>query len=129
MPVDSTPNARITSLGNGLTQEMIAEQTHLKYNPGTGSGTVSFQARPSLYINNQYTPLKGGYDVLTVDVDDIVARCFGQGLKDPVTGADLSRISGAGMTVIIKAAYDILFNERAKTGYKPHNQVDVETNT
>lgn len=113
MPTDNTSNARIVSLGNGITQEMIAEQTHLTYDPATGMGGVSFQARPSLYINKVYTPLKGDYDVLTVDLVGIIARTFGQGYTDPVTGADLSRISGAGVMVILKAAYDKLYNERA----------------
>ena len=31
---------------------------------------------------------------------------------DPVTGADLSSISPAGVTAIIKAVYDVLHNER-----------------
>jgi len=107
-----TSNARIRAIADGVSAEMIAEQTHLFYDPKTGSGTIAFQARESLFVNNSYQPLSGTYDVLEVSIEDVALRCFGAGV-DPATGADLSKISGAGMALIIKAAYDILFNERA----------------
>jgi hypothetical protein len=107
-----TTNARIREIAPGVTAEMIAEQTHLFYDPLTGGGTISFQARESLFVNDAYQPLAGGYDVLQVTIPDIAARCFGSG-ADPVTGADLSQLSAAGIALIIKAAYDTLYNERA----------------
>ena len=106
------PNARIRTIAEGITAEMIAEQTHLLYDPSTGSGVVSFQARESLFVNNAYQPLNGDYDVLQVTIADIAPRCFGVG-TDPVTGADLSKVSTAGLALVIKAAYDTLYNERA----------------
>jgi len=105
-------NARIRTIADGITAEMISEQTHLFYDPSTGGGSVSFQARESLYVNNAYQPLNGDYDVLQVNISDIVSRCFGTG-ADPVTGTDLSKVSAAGLSLIIKAAYDTLYNERA----------------
>lgn len=107
-------NARIREIATGITGEMIAEQTHLFYDPATGTGSVSFQARESLFVNGAYQPLAGGYDILQTNLSDIQTRAFvAAGTLDPVTGADLSRISAAGVMVIIKAAYDVLYNERA----------------
>lgn len=110
-----TTNARITTLAAGVTSEMIAEQTHLFYDPATGSGSVSFQARSNLFINGVHQPLSGNeYDILQDDVADIATRNFAaSGSVDPVTGADLSKISTGGLILIIKAAYDVLYNERA----------------
>jgi hypothetical protein len=109
-----TTNARIRTIATGITAEMIAEQTQIFYDPATGAGSVSFQARESLYVNGGYQPLAGGFDILQVPAADILARCFvAAGVLDPVTGTDLSTVSAAGMELIIKATYDILFNERA----------------
>lgn len=105
-------NARIRAISEGITAEMIAEQTHLFYDPQTGGGTIAFQARESLFVNGSYQPLAGNFDVLQVSIGDIASRCFGTG-TDPITGADLSQLSAAGIALIIKAAYDTLYNERA----------------
>jgi hypothetical protein len=109
-----TTNARIRTLATGVTGEMIAEQTHLFYDPATGGGSVSFQGRESLFVNGAYQPLTGDYDILKADLAGIATRKFSAaGTSDPVTGADLSQVSAAGMVLILKAAYDALYNERA----------------
>lgn len=109
-----TTNARIRILATGVSGEMIAEQTHLFYNQATGGGSVSFQGRESLFVNGAYQPLTGDYDILQADVADIATRKFASvGAVDRVTGADLSKISTGGIMLIIKAAYDTLYNERA----------------
>lgn len=107
-----TANARITDLGNGITSEKIAEQVHLFYNPADQSSSVAYQYRPSLYVNGAFTGAAGDWQVLQDDIASIATRCFGTG-ADPVTGADLSKISTAGLALIIKAAFDVRFNEVA----------------
>ncbi|HEV2678911.1 MAG TPA: hypothetical protein VGV14_00270 [Rhodanobacter sp.] len=109
---DST-NARIRTLATGITAEMIAEQTHMFYDPATGGGYVTFQAREVLYVNGVLQAPMGDFDILRVEVPDIAAHAFGAGKVDPVTGADLSGVSVAGVMTIIKAAYDALYNARA----------------
>lgn len=109
-----TDNARIRTIAPGITGEMIAEQTHLFYDAATGSGSVSFQSRENLFINGAHQPLSGDFDVLQANLADIATRTFvSAGVTDPVTGADLSAVSAAGMTVWLKAAFDVLYNERA----------------
>lgn len=107
-------NARIRAVAPGVTAEMIAEQIHLIYQPSTGEGTVSFQARESLFVGSAYEPLNGNFNVLDKNVQDIATRCFAdEGVIDPVTGVDLSKVSTGGVELILKAAYDKLFNEQA----------------
>ncbi|HEV2681229.1 MAG TPA: hypothetical protein VGV14_12065 [Rhodanobacter sp.] len=108
-----TTNARIRTLATGITAEMIAEQTHMFYDPATGGGYVSFQAREVLYVNGTHQAPMGDFDILQVQIADIATHAFGAGKVDPVTGADLSSVSVAGVMTIIKAAYDALYNARA----------------
>lgn len=111
----TTTNARITTLATGVTSEMIAEQTHLFYDPATGTASISFQARASLYINGAYQPLASSdWSVLQTNLATIQTQTFAAaGTVDPVTGADLSKISAAGVMLIMKAAYDVLYNQQA----------------
>lgn len=109
-----TTNARIRTIAENITAEMIAEQTHLFYDPATGGGYVSFQAREHLFAPDQPPVPMGDYDILQAQVADIAPLCFGAGLVDPVTGADLSQVSAGGVMAIIKAAYDQLYNARAE---------------
>lgn len=109
-----TTNARIRTIAPNITAEMIAEQTHMFYDPTTQGGYVSFQAREHLVVDAVVGLPMGDYNILRVDVTAIAQTKFGAGLKDPVTQADLSNVSTAGIMVIIKAAYDQLFNAKAK---------------
>lgn len=107
-------NARIQQIANGVNSEVIAEQTHLFYDVNTGRANVSFQARKYLFVNGVPQSPMGDFDVLPVQISNIASRCLTpEGSVDPVTGADLSKISAAGMMVVLKAAYDVLYNERA----------------
>lgn len=108
-----TSNPRIRVIADGITAEMIAEQTHLFYDPTTGGGYVSFQAREHLIVGNDVQAPLGDFDILQVQLPDVATLKFGAGLVDPVTGQDLSNISGAGQTLLMKAAYDQLFAARA----------------
>lgn len=108
-------NARIRTVAPGVTAEMVAEQVHMFYDPATGSASVSFQARESLFVGNIYEPLNGNFTVLQVNLQDIATRTFcDAGTLDPVTGIDLSHVSPGGIDLILKAAYDKLFNEQAE---------------
>jgi len=108
-----TDNARIRTIAPDVVAEMIAEQVHLFYDPATGGGYASFQAREVLYVGGQHQAPMGDFNILQVQIDAIATQCFGAGLVDPVTGADLSQVSVGGLDALIKAAYDQLFNANA----------------
>lgn len=107
-------NARVKTIASGITGEMIAEQTHIFYDPATGGGYVSFQARETLYVNGEVRAPMGDFDILQVQLPAIATQCFCNGVTDPVTGADLSGVSVGGVSLILKAAYDQLYNARAQ---------------
>lgn len=110
-----TTNARISTVATGITREIVAEQTHLFYEPATKLGYVSFQHRPSLYINGAFDGPAGDFGVLQLQLADVATRCYSTSV-DPVTGADLSKISAAGITQILKDVFDIAYNEQAAAG-------------
>lgn len=102
---------RIQTLAAGFTREVIAEQTHLFYDPITKSVTVSFQYRPNMYVNDQPMGAGGDWSTLIVGVDELASRLFGEGVVDPVTGKPLNDVSGAGIVMLIKAAFPALYDE------------------
>lgn len=109
---DTTQNPRTRSIAPGVSAEMIAEQTHMFYDPQTGGGYVSFQAREHLIVGTEVQQPLGDFDILIAQIPDIMAIKFGGGLRDPVTDVDLSNVSTAGVMVYIKAAYDQLYAAR-----------------
>lgn len=109
-----TTNARIRDIATGVTAEMIAEQTHLFYDPTSKTGYASFQAREHLVVNDVVGLPMGDYNILRVDLAAIATTKFGAGLVDSVSGLDLSQLTVAGLDTYIKAAYDQLFNANAQ---------------
>lgn len=105
-------NARISTIATGITREIVAEQTHLFYDPATKLGYVAFQHRPSLYVNGEFNGPAGEFDVLQLHLADVATRCYSTSI-DPVTGADLSKISAAGIAQILKDVFDIAYNEQS----------------
>ena len=91
---------------DGVTKERIAVQTHIYYDPATGSAKIVFQAQPCLYMNDAFVGVAGDYETLTLDLAMIASDCYGTGV-DPVTGADNTKVSSAGIVQMIKSAFAI----------------------
>lgn len=108
-------NARLTDVAPTVVKEQIAEVVSFNYNALTQGATLSFQSRAYMYVNAVPQAMaETNPNYLQAPVDQAMqVECFGIGLRDPVTGADLSKISTAGMALIIKNAFDILYNRRA----------------
>jgi hypothetical protein len=104
-------NPRTESIANGIDREMIAENTYLFYNPETQAATVRFQSRPHLFQDSKWLSIGGDWYNLDKTVYEIAPRQFGEGLVDPVTGADLGGVSVGGIVLLIKAAYAALYDE------------------
>lgn len=104
-------NPRTETIADGINREMIAENTYLFYNPETQAATVRFQSRPHLFQDDKWLSIGGDWYNLDKTVYEIAQRTFGAGLVDPVTNADLSDVSVAGIVVLIKAAYPALYDE------------------
>lgn len=117
---DPTPaqNARFIDAGGGTIAEMMSNQVQFFYDPTTGQANAIFNGKPYLSLGNKYVALDQNYDILQVDFSSKMTHCYGQHvapLVDPVTGADLTQVSVAGVMMLMKAAYDEEFNQRAAT--------------
>lgn len=110
-------NARFVDMGGGIVAEMMSDQAQFFYDPATGSARAIYNGLPYISINGVYHSLNTQFDVLHVDLDTEMTRCYGleQGgaLTDPVTGVDLTNISVAGIMTLMKLSYDSEFNTRA----------------
>ena len=107
----STINARMKDIAPNAVTEIIGEKVFFSYNVLTGNAFFTFQHRPYLFINGQPQSLVGNQlDSLDAPASDFLTTCFGEGLRDPVTNEDLGKVSTAGIELIIKAAFDKLYN-------------------
>jgi hypothetical protein len=91
--------------------ELWAVGVQINYNPAARTARVFFNAQAMTLMNGVAIPLPFLNDSLEVNLAEQKTRRFGYGL-DPVTGADLSQISIAGLDRIISCAFDTLHNER-----------------
>lgn len=115
---DPTPaqNARFIDAGGGTIAEMMSNQVQFFYDPTTGQANAIFNGKPYLSLGDKYVALDQNPDILQVDFSTKITHCYGQHvapLVDPVTGADLTKVSVAGVMMLMKAAYDEEFNQRA----------------
>lgn len=111
----STTNSRFKTLANGLQSEILAEHTQLIWNPTTQAMAAVFNCRPYLIVGTEYMPYGDMFQHLRVELNEHFPRCLAPvGTVDPVTGADLSNISVAGIATLIKIAFDRFHNEDAE---------------
>lgn len=105
---------------------VLAPRTILDWNPEMNDGRIQFQTMRYASVdgvvrNDLFQPTALSTNV-NVSIAEIALRRFvqsgavnerGQNISlDPVTGADLSKISVAGVMQIIKAAFDTLYTEQ-----------------
>lgn len=109
------PQARFTDLGQSMQSELISNHVQLFYDVVTGQASAVFNGNQYLSIAGKYMLLADTADMLPVDFSSQMTRCYAEGstpVTDPETGADLTKISVAGLMTLIKMAYDIEVNAR-----------------
>lgn len=109
-----TENARIRDIAPGVTAERIANSTHIDYNPTTGAMVITFVAPEYVVVGENVTELAGRSEAMRVTFDEIASRKFGENEVDPVSEIPLDDVSVAGVALIIKRAFHLLYNERAQ---------------
>lgn len=109
-------NVRIEVLPTGVSAVVLAPLTSIRWDPETDTGSITFDTRRYLSdVNGNVLPGRSfeGAGSFSVAFDQMLTRMFApSGALDPVTGADLSAVSSAGVMVILKSAFDILYNEQ-----------------
>ena len=112
-------NARFVDMGGGNIAEFISFQIQMGYNPTTQDVRVVFNGAPYILMGTTYQKIGEKQDILEANLTGLEAmRLIPQGVKDPVTGWDMSGLSIAGLVLAHKMAYDYFFNLRAGTpGY------------
>jgi hypothetical protein len=106
-----TDNTRIRTDALGNRVERIATETHIFYSPLDKSANIVFQGEEHLTSPDGETVVSKleGRQALAVSLSAIAAKTYDAG-TDPVTGADLSKVSPAGIAQIIRAVYDAEHN-------------------
>lgn len=111
-PPPFEPNSRKFLYKSVVPVELWSVGVQINYDPTERKARVLFQAQGMTIVNGVPIVLPSVSDSLETDLGSQATRCFGYGL-DPVTGADLSKVSIAGLDRIISCAFDTLHNERA----------------
>ena len=106
-----TNNTRIRTDALGNRIERIATETHIFYSPLDQSANIVFQGEEFLTdaAGTDVVAKLEGRKALSVQLASIAAKTYNAG-ADPVTGADLSQVSPAGIAQIIRAVYDAEHN-------------------
>jgi len=115
-----TNNSRFVDMGGGHIAEMIATQVQVFYNPTTQQCRAVFSGSPYILMGATFQRIgEAPAEPLVQDLTSIMPlRLVPAGIKDPVTGADLSQISLAGAVIYHKFAYDFFHNvQKGTPGY------------
>lgn len=107
------PNARFIDIGGGVTAEYMAHTSQFTFNPNTDGVRVIFNSHPYIVAGAQYHRVGDVNDILHVDLKNMMTMRPAEGVRDPVTGMDLSGVSVAGVLLIVKGAFNFFFNKRA----------------
>lgn len=115
MPFDPN-NARHRSLGPGAHTEDRAVFFRVQYDPIQRTGEILFQHRPHLYVGGVLSGVLASDpdrpDKLYRQLSTLVGMRPAPGaVLDPVTGADLATVSGAGIQTWLEWLFDALANE------------------
>lgn len=109
-------NARIEQLPADTSAVVLAPLTTINWDPETDTGSITFDTRR--YLSDAagiVVPGRSfeGAGSFSTAFEQILTRQFAPvGALDPVTGADLSAVSSAGVMLILKSAFDTLYNEQ-----------------
>lgn len=115
--MEETTNPRFQQITPNVLLETLAPRFTVRWNPVDDTGKVEFECEQFLSVDGVYhsSTLPKNSGVLYADLQDLIARQFvPTGVVDPVTGAELSSVSGAGMMLIVKHCFDALYRENAE---------------
>lgn len=136
--VELPNNSRFRDMGGGNIAEIIAHQVQIFYDPTTQQARALFNSAPYMQMGQVWRRIGTEQEILTQDLSHLMhLRLIPPGIKDPITGFDLSNISVMGVNIIHKMAFDFFHNvqagtpgyplSRTITGYDPSYQNSVHT--
>lgn len=106
-------NARFNSLA-GLPTETLCPSMYINWNPVDNTGGIQFSCQDFITVDGVAVAPTMRFDMFNVPLGIALTRVFtADEVLDPITGTNLSQVSGAGLMVLIKVAFDQLFNEYA----------------
>lgn len=111
----SNSNARLTHLENGTVLQTFSPIVTLTYSPNGIPGIASFSCTDYMVAGNSYYSISSQPKTTIVNLKDSLSVCYGSQndtLVDPVTGADLTQLSVAGLLLIFQSAFDTECNKQ-----------------
>lgn len=108
----NTMPPRIKSVAPNVDVEQIATNVTMTYDPVTQQGLAVFNFRGVLIANGSALDFSGAERAQVVtSTENHGQRLFAEGIVDPVTGADLSQVSAAGILIYLKSMAAQVYDE------------------
>lgn len=111
----SLPDASIVQMDGGVVSQVYGDQISANYDPQTEQFSISFASHTYLQFANSIvkSSLQIPYTLDRINIQSPITTCFANaGDTDPVTGADLTKISEAGVAILFKRAFDSEYNNQ-----------------
>lgn len=121
-------NKRITPIaGENVVKELLAPETYMFWNPVDDSGHIRFVCYEYVRADGEFVARTGDAKFREVSFEEILMATYGTGMTDPVTGAPLDGVTGAGVLQLFKAMFDQIHNPSEDE--EPEDPADPEEPT
>ena len=122
-------NARFEKITGEAEFEVIGIEVNASFDPITDSGVITTNAAKFLKVDGEYRtdipPTRCGS--VEDDLANEITTVLGvPGLVDPVTGADLSQVSYAGLMLLVKTRFDTKWNAPPADPQEPEEPGEPE---
>lgn len=101
----------VNSSGN-IQYQRFAPKVQIQYNPITDDGEISFFVERYLVVDGKIESRIDKESVLSYPLMALAGRFFADEDPDPATGLNLQSVSGAGVMLLIKKAFNRLMDEK-----------------
>jgi hypothetical protein len=99
--------------GSSMSVRPISVEFTMKLDPITSEGSLQYTVKNYLFTGSTNTgsPVGIGAGNIFAGTVDVAARKFGVAFNDPISGADLSNVTFAGVKLILSKMFETLYGE------------------
>lgn len=127
-----TPNPmkpRVNNVSDNVVVEQIATDLSMQYNPRTQQALLVMNFRGVMLVDDVVADLAGSDRTqVIITTENHAATKFATGVADPVSGADLSNITAAGVMAYLKAMAARAYDDQFAEAENAPNAADETTN-
>lgn len=109
-------NPRITPLSGTVELAVVSPIIRIDWNPADDSGVVQWYPQDWVVNNGEHIAGATKHPQIRTDIGEFALQTFGDPaddpITDPVTGADLTNVSGAGIMLLFKKVFSDIWKSQ-----------------